>query len=139
MFFKDPFYSLTDAREMIEYTKPAQFTQRSVQGRHLGVKSILGLDSEDMPTSQMTNMYWASDFSRKLSCVKQYHSAERSVLFKGQGLKVIVVLKSGLISLSLLITFKTISIQYQIFIIKLSKMYILNVMLKYTFTATGDY
>ncbi|XP_056008065.1 GATOR complex protein MIOS-like isoform X2 [Ostrea edulis] len=69
---------LSYAREMIEYTKPAQFTQRSVQGRHLGVKSILGLDSEDMPTSQMTNMYWTSDFSRKLSCVKQYHSAERS-------------------------------------------------------------
>lgn len=68
-----------DAREMLEYNKQGQTFQRGMMGKHLGVKSILGLDVDDMATSHMTNMYWSSDFYRKLACVKQYHSAERSV------------------------------------------------------------
>ncbi|XP_061193802.1 GATOR2 complex protein MIOS-like isoform X3 [Saccostrea echinata] len=66
---------LSYAREMLEYTRHGQ---RGILGKHLGIKSILRLDSEDIPGSQMTNMYWAAEFSRKLSCVRQYHSAERT-------------------------------------------------------------
>uniref|UniRef100_K1QL39 WD repeat-containing protein mio n=1 Tax=Magallana gigas TaxID=29159 RepID=K1QL39_MAGGI len=69
---------LSYAREMLEYNKQGQTFQRGMMGKHLGVKSILGLDVDDMATSHMTNMYWSSDFYRKLACVKQYHSAERS-------------------------------------------------------------
>lgn len=70
-----------DAREMLEYNKQGQTFQRGMMGKHLGVKSILGLDVDDMATSHMTNMYWSSDFYRKLACVKQYHSAERSLQY----------------------------------------------------------
>ncbi|XP_062596720.1 GATOR2 complex protein MIOS-like [Saccostrea cucullata] len=66
---------LSYAREMLEYTRQGQ---RSMLGKHLGIKSILRLDSEDVPGSQMVNMYWAADFSRKLSSVRQYHSTERT-------------------------------------------------------------
>ena len=69
----------SDAREMLEYNRQGQSRQQGMLGRHQGVKGILGLDGEDMPPASMANMYWSSDFSRKLSCVKQYHSAERSV------------------------------------------------------------
>ena len=64
---------------MLEYNRQGQSRQQGMLGRHQGVKGILGLDGEDMPPASMANMYWSSDFSRKLSCVKQYHSAERSV------------------------------------------------------------
>ncbi|XP_078320421.1 GATOR2 complex protein MIOS-B-like isoform X1 [Crassostrea virginica] len=68
---------LSYAREMLEYNRQGQSRQQGMLGRHQGVKGILGLDGEDMPPASMANMYWSSDFSRKLSCVKQYHSAER--------------------------------------------------------------
>lgn len=69
---------LAYAREMLECNKQGQTLQRGMMGKHLGIKSILGLDVDDMAASHMTNMYWSSDFSRKLASVKQYHSTERS-------------------------------------------------------------
>lgn len=67
---------------MLECNKQGQTLQRGMMGKHLGIKSILGLDVDDMAASHMTNMYWSSDFSRKLASVKQYHSAERSVQYR---------------------------------------------------------